>query len=98
MEQRESAAGGALTSSESALNSTRAEISSLQKQAEDTASLLKKASSEKCRRLTLEREHGSMIQGLCVRANNALGAFCDDSAPHPNENDYASISASLLMP
>ena len=90
VEQRESAARGALTSSESALNSARAEISSLQKQVEDTASLLKKASSEKSRRLTLEREHGSMLQGLRVRANNALGAICDESAPRPHENDYAS--------
>ena len=90
VEQRESAARGALTSSESALNSARAEISSLQKQVEDTASLLKKASSEKSRRLTLEHEHGSMLQGLRVRANNALGAICDESAPHPHESDYAS--------
>ena len=59
-------------------------------QAEDTASLLEKALSEKCRRLTLEREHEPMLQGLRVRANNALGAICDESAPHPHESDYAS--------
>ena len=90
VKQREGAAREALASSESALDSARAEISSLRKQAEDTASLLEKASSEKSRRLTLEREHGSMLQGLRVRANNALGAICDESAPHPHENDYAS--------
>ena len=56
VEQREGAAREALTSSESALDSARAEISSLRKKAKDTASLLEKASSEKCRRLTLERE------------------------------------------
>ena len=89
VEERESAARETLTSSESALNSARAEISSLQKQDEDNTSLLKKASSEKCHRLTLEREHDSMLQGLRVRANNALGAICDESAPHPHENDYA---------
>ena len=90
MEQRESAARGALTSSESALNSARAEISSLQKQVKGTASLLKKALSEKIRRLTLEHERSSMLKGLSVRANNALGAICDESAPHPRERDYAS--------
>ena len=90
VEQPESAARGALTSSKSSLNSACAEISSLQKQVKDTASLLKKASSEKSHRLTLEREHGSMLQGLRVRANNALGAICDESAPHPHESDYAS--------
>lgn len=89
MEQCEGAARGALASSESALNSTRAKISSLRMQAEDTAFLLKKASSEKCRRLTLEREHGSMLQGLRIRANNTLGAICDESTAHPHENDYA---------
>ena len=31
-----------------------------------------------------------MLQGLSVRANNALGAICDESAPHPHESDYAS--------
>ena len=61
MEQRESGAEEALTSSESALGSTRAEISSLWKQEEDTASLLEKTLSEKCRRLMLEREHGPML-------------------------------------
>ena len=90
MKQREGAAREALASSESALDSARAEISSLRKQAEDTASLLEKASSEKCRRLTLEREHGSVLQGLRIRANNALGAICDERAPLPHENDYAS--------
>ena len=89
LEKRENAARGALTSFESALNSAHA-VSSLQKQVEDTASLLKKASSEKSRRLTLEHEHGSMLQGLRVRANNALGAICDESAPHPHESHYAS--------
>ena len=59
-------------------------------QVEDTASLLKKASSEKCHHLTLERKHGSMLQGLRVRANNALGAICNESAPHPHESEYAS--------
>ena len=90
VQQREGAAREALASSESALGSARAEISSLRKQAEDTASLLEKASSEKCRRLTLEREHGPMLQALRARANKALGAICDESAPHPHENDYAS--------
>ena len=47
LKQHEGAAREALTSSESALDSARAEISSLRKQAEDTASLLEKALSEK---------------------------------------------------
>ena len=63
MKQREGAAREALAS---ALDSARTEISSLRKQAEDTASLLEKALSEKCHRLTLEREHGPMLQGLRI--------------------------------
>ena len=31
-----------------------------------------------------------MLQGLRVRANNTLGAVCDESTPHPHESDYAS--------
>ena len=90
VEQRESAAREALTSSESALASARAELSSLQQQIKDTASLAKKTASEANRRQTLQREHASMLQGLRLRANSALGTICDESAPHPHENDYAS--------
>ena len=97
VEKCESAARGALTSSESALNSARAEISSLQKQVKGTASLLKKALSEKIRRLTLEHERSSMLKGLSVRANNALGAICDESAPHPRVSATPAISTSSLI-
>lgn len=44
IEQHENAAQEALTSSESTLNSARAEISSLQQQVKDTSSLLERVS------------------------------------------------------
>ena len=31
-----------------------------------------------------------MLQGLRIRANVVLGTICDEHAPHPHENDYAS--------
>lgn len=42
------------------------------------------------RRLTLQHEYGSMLHDLRARANRALGTICDESAPHPHKNDYAS--------
>ena len=31
-----------------------------------------------------------MLQDLCNRANTTLGYICDENAPHPHSNDYAS--------
>lgn len=62
MEQRENAAKEALASSESASTSARTEISSLQQQVKDTASLAKRAVNETNCRLTLQRKHGSMLR------------------------------------
>ena len=31
-----------------------------------------------------------MLQDLRVRANRALSTICEESAPHPREEDYAS--------
>ena len=38
----------------------------------------------------LERVHAPMLQGLRIRASAALGSICDEHAPHPHANDYAS--------
>ena len=38
----------------------------------------------------LERAHAPMLEDLRNRANTALGHICDENAPHPQENDYAS--------
>ena len=38
----------------------------------------------------MEREHAPMLQGLRNRANTALGHICDENAPHPHTDDYAS--------
>ena len=45
---------------------------------------------EACRRQTLEHEYAPMLQALRVRANRALSTICEESAPHPHEEDYAS--------
>ena len=39
---------------------------------------------------TLQLKHASMLQGLRLRANSALGTIYGESAPHQHENDCAS--------
>ena len=84
MGQCESATREALISSEFALASVRAELSSLQQQIKDTTALAERTAGEANRHQTLQREHTLMLQGLRLRANSALGTICDESAPHPN--------------
>ena len=38
----------------------------------------------------LQRERSKMLDDLRTRANQALGAICDEHAPHPHSDDYAS--------
>ena len=72
------------------LASTRTNLLSLQQQIDGVVSLAKKNMDEACRRQMLQRAHASMLQGLGVRANQALSTICEESAPHPREEDYAS--------
>ena len=90
VERREDTAKEAMASSESALASARAKLSSVQQQVKDIASLAERAVNEANRRLTLQCEHGLMLQDLRARANHALGTICNEIASHPHENDYAS--------
>ena len=89
-ERREKAAAAALTSVQAELASARAELLSLQQRFASTESFAQQSREEALRRRTLEREHAPMLQSLRIRANAALGAICDEDAPHPHANDYAS--------
>ena len=89
-EQRERAIVAMQTAAQADLASARADFLSLQQQIDRATSLAKKSADEACRRRTLQREHASMLQDLRMRANRALNTICEESAPHPHEEDYAS--------
>ena len=36
----------------------------------------------------LQCKHALMLEDIRIKANRALGTICDESAPHPHENDY----------
>ena len=57
---------------------------------DDTEAVGQQNREEVLQRRTLEREHAPMLQDLRNRANTALGFICDENAPHPHSNDYAS--------
>ena len=70
--------------------SARAELLSLRKRVDDAEAVARQNREEVLRRRTLEREHAPMLQDLRNRANIALGHICDENAPPPHSNDYAS--------
>ena len=89
-EQHEKAAAAALISVQAELASARAELLLLQQCVTDAESLAHQSREDAIRRQTLQREHTPMLRDLRTRANQALGAICDEHAPHPHTEDYAS--------
>lgn len=90
VERREEATTVALVTAQAELASARAELLSLQKRVADAESVARQNREEVLQRQTLELEHAPMLQDLRVRANAVLGHVCDENAPHPHSNDYAS--------
>ena len=90
VELREEAAAAALVSAQAELASARAELLPLQRRVADAESIAQQNREEVLQRRTLERVHAPMLQGLRNRANIALGHICDENAPHPHADDYAS--------
>ena len=50
---------------------------------------MQQSREEALHRQTLLREHIPMLRDLRTRANQALGAICDEHAPQPHAEDYA---------
>ena len=90
VERREEAAASTLASAQAELASARAELLPLQQWVADAESVVRQNMEEVLQRRTLERVHAPMLQDLRNRANTALGFICDENAPHPHTNDYAS--------
>ena len=72
------------------LASARAEMLPLQQRVADAESITQQNREEVLQRRTLEHVHAPMLQGLRYRANTALGHICDENAPHPHTDNYAS--------
>ena len=72
------------------LASARDELLSLQKQVADAEAIARQNREEVLQRRTLEREHAPMLQSLRNKANTAMCHICDENAPHPHTDDYAS--------
>nr|XP_020164068.1 paramyosin-like [Aegilops tauschii subsp. strangulata] len=88
-EQREKATAAALISMQGELASARAELLPLQRRVTNAESFAQQSREEALRRQTLQREHTPMLWDLRTRANQVLGAICDEHAPHPHAEDYA---------
>ena len=89
-ERRVEATTAALVTTQADLASAHAELLSLRKRVDDAKVVARRNREELLLRLTLECEHAPMLQGLRNRANTALGYICDENAPTPHSNDYAS--------
>nr|XP_045086361.1 caldesmon-like [Aegilops tauschii subsp. strangulata] len=90
VERREGATVAALVTAQAELASAHAELLSLQKRVADAEAIAWQNREEVLQQQTLEHEHAPMLQGLRNRANTALGHICDENAPHPHTDDYAS--------
>ena len=93
-ERSEEATAAALVTAQAELASARAELLSLQKRVADAEAIVRQNRKEVLQRRTLEPEHNPMLQSLRNRANTALGHICDENAPHPHTDDYASTFVS----
>ena len=89
-ERRAEATAAALVTAQADLASARAELLSLRERVDDAEAVARQNREEVLQRRTLEREHAPMLQDLRNRANTALGYICDENAPAPHSNDYAS--------
>ena len=78
------------------LASARAELLSLQQRVASAESFAQQSREEALRRQKLLREHAPMLRDLRTKANQALGTICDEHAPHPHAEDYASHLHFLL--
>ena len=87
---REEATVAALISAQADLASACIKLLSLQRRVDDIEAVAQQNREEVLQRRTLEREHAPMLQDLRNRANTALGHICDEDAPAPHSNDYAS--------
>ena len=89
-ERRAEATTAALVTTQADLASTRAELLSLQNRVDGVEADARQNREEVLQRWMLKCEHAPMLQGLRNRANSALGYICDENAPTPHSNDYAS--------
>nr|XP_020159880.1 hyaluronan-mediated motility receptor-like [Aegilops tauschii subsp. strangulata] len=89
-ERHEEAAAATLVLAHAELASARAKLLPLQQRVANAECIAQQNREEVLQRRTLERVHAPMLQDLRNRANAALGHICDENAPHPHANDYAS--------